>query len=160
MSKQNGQSENFVKIRFSDRNDVETLWAVALGNNLFRLDNSPFYTYGVSWQDIVEAREVSEGFYDFVRVVEKSGNRTVRIIFENFTGSDEQDKQILSDLKNLGCRFEGIKSKLISVNIPSMVDFESVINYLSERNDLQWEYADPSYEDLFPEEADGNEKAQ
>ena len=159
MSEPNEHTEHFVKVKLVDDDDIETLWAVALGNNLFRLDNSPFYTYGISWQDIVEATEEAEDFYEFVRIVEKSGNRTVRIIFQNFTGNDEQGKRILKDLENLGCSFEGINSKLISINIPSTVDFDSVVNYLSGRNDLQWEYADPSYGDLFPEEASGNGKA-
>ncbi len=151
-------SENFAKIKFVEGDDVETLWAVALDNNLFRLDNSPFYAYDVSWQDILEATEIAEGFYEFVRVVEKSGNRTVRIIFQNFSGNDGQGKQILSDIKNLGCSYEGANSKLISITIPSTVDFDSVVNYLSERNDLNCEYADPSYEKLFPK--DDEDKSQ
>jgi hypothetical protein len=151
MSKPNEQTEHFVKIKFVDGDDIETLWAVALGNNLFRLDNSPFYAYDVSWQDIIEATEEAEDFYEFVHVVEKSGNRTLRIIFQNFSGNDEQGKQILSDITNLGCSYEGANSKLISITIPSTVNFESVVNYLSKQNDLNCEYADPSYEKLFPE---------
>lgn len=158
MFKSNEQTENFVKVKFVDGDDIETLWAVALGNNLFRLDNSPFYAYRVSWQDIIEATEIAEGFYEFVQVVEKSGNRTVRIIFQQLTSNEEQGKQILSDITNLGCSYEGANSKLISITIPSTVDFESVVNYLSEQNDLNCEYADPSYEDLFPENGeDGNQ---
>ena len=160
MSNPREQTESFVKIKFVDQGDVETLWAVALGDNLFRLDNSPFYAYGVSWQDVVEAREESEGFYEFVRVVEKSGNRTVRIIFQQFSGNHAQGKQILNDIKNLGCSFEGVNSKLISINIPSAADFDVVINYLSQRSDLDWEYADPRYDELIPEKANGNGRAR
>ena len=156
MAKQIEQTEKYVKVKFVDGEDVETLWAIALDNNLFRLDNSPFYAYDISWQDIVEATEEAEDFYEFVRVAEKSGNRTVRIIFQNFTGKDEQGKGILSDIENLGCSYEGANSKLISITIPSTVDFESVINYLSEQNDLKCEYADPSYDKLFPDEANEN----
>ncbi len=159
MTNQNEQSEKFVKVKFVDGEDVETLWAIALGNNLFRLDNSLFYAYDVSWQDVVEATEEAEDFYEFVRVVEKSGNRTLRIIFQNFSGKDEQGKQILSDIENLGCSYEGANSKLISITIPSTVNFESVVNYLSEQNDLNCEYADPSYNELLPDEANGNGKA-
>ena len=62
--------------------DVETLWAYDLGNDHYCLDNSPFYAYSVSWQDIVYApHDEDEGFATFQRVVTKSGNRTVRIIF-------------------------------------------------------------------------------
>ena len=147
----NEDSENFVKVKFVEGDDVETLWAVAVGNNLFRLDNSPFYAYQVSWQDIIEATELGDGFYNFVRVTEKSGNRTVRVIFLKFTGNDAKGKRILNDIKNLGCSYEGMNAKLISINIPSDIDFESVLNYIAEQSDVDWEYADPSYKELFPE---------
>ena len=145
-------SENFAKIKFVEGDDVETLWAVALGNNLFRLDNSPFYVYRISWKDIIEASETAEGFYDFVRVVEKSGNRTLRIIFLEFTGNDTRGKQILNDIKNLGCSYEGVNAKLTSINIPPAVEFETVVNYAAEQSDIDWEYADPSYNELFSED--------
>ncbi len=148
----NEQPEKFVKVKFVDGDNIETLWAVELGNNLFRLDNSPFFAYDVSWQDIVEATEEAENFYEFVRVVEKSGNRTVRIIFENFSGKDEQGKQILSNITNLGCSYEGANPKFISITIPSTANFESVIGYLSEQSDLNCEYADPSYAKLLLED--------
>jgi hypothetical protein len=151
MSNPSEHSENFAKIKFVEGDDVETLWAVELGNNLFRLDNSPFYAYRVSWEDIIEASEVEEGFYDFVRIVEKSGNRTLRIIFLKFTGNDTRGKEILNEIKNLGCSYEGMNAKLISINIPPAVEFETAVNYVAEQIDIDWEYADPSYDELFPE---------
>ena len=36
--------------------DVETLWATPLGNHLYRLENSPWFAYGVSFLDVVRAR--------------------------------------------------------------------------------------------------------
>ncbi len=35
--------------------DVETLWATSLGPDRFRIENSPFYAYSVSWLDVVLA---------------------------------------------------------------------------------------------------------
>lgn len=63
--------------------NVETPWVRPLGSNLFTLENCPFYAYGVSWQDTIEAeKEDPDRFPVFKRVVEKSGNRTVRVIFD------------------------------------------------------------------------------
>jgi hypothetical protein len=43
--------------------DVETLWATHLGADAYKLDNSPFYAYGVSWEDVVSAPfNPEEGF--------------------------------------------------------------------------------------------------
>ncbi|MEO8276669.1 MAG: DUF4265 domain-containing protein [Thermoanaerobaculia bacterium] len=62
---------------------VETLWATALGNDEYKLDNSPFYAYSVSWEDVVYAPiDPDEGRPTFVRVVRKSGHRTIRIRFD------------------------------------------------------------------------------
>src|SRR5438128_3554168 len=62
---------------------VETLWATDLGNDQYKLDNSPFYAYSVSWQDVVFAPfDQDEEFPTFQRVISKSGNRTVRVILD------------------------------------------------------------------------------
>ena len=61
--------------------EVETLWATSLGNDEYKLDNSSFYAYSLSWGDIVYAPfNVDEGFPTFLRVVKKSGHRTIRIV--------------------------------------------------------------------------------
>lgn len=61
--------------------NVEPLWAYDLGGDRFKLDNSPFYAYGVSTDDTVLAPyDDAEGFPTYRSVVSKSGNRTVRII--------------------------------------------------------------------------------
>tara|TARA_Y100000588_G_C13308379_1_gene524601 strand:- start:69 stop:332 length:264 start_codon:yes stop_codon:yes gene_type:complete len=63
--------------------DVETLWAIDLGEDVYELANSPFYAYFVSWEDKVYAPyDEDEKFPVPERVVEKSGNRTVRVIFD------------------------------------------------------------------------------
>ena len=64
-----------VKVELRDRSDrVETLWATPVGRDRYKLDNSPFYAYGVSWQDVIEARPEREGdIPTLVRVVRKSG---------------------------------------------------------------------------------------
>ena len=63
--------------------NVETLWAYDLGGDHYKLDNSPFYAYGVSWGDTVFApHDDAEGFPTFHSVVSKSGHRTLRVHFD------------------------------------------------------------------------------
>lgn len=131
---------------------VETLWATPLGNDQYRLDNSPFYAYGVSWEDVVFAPyDEQEGLPTFLSVVERSGNRTVRILFEPPVEPDNSSDQVLQGLVALGCSYEGASRRYISVNIPPEVELQQVVSYLTER-DAQWEHADPTYESLFPTE--------
>lgn len=132
--------------------EVETLWAVDLGNDQYRLDNSPFYAYSVSWQDIVYAPfSPEEQFPAFQRVVAKSGNRTVRIIFNPPVEQGNSSESVLQGLVRLGCSYEGANKSYISINIPPNVDLNKVREYLIE-HDAQWEHADPCYAELFPED--------
>jgi hypothetical protein len=144
------ENDELVKVGFRyEDGGVETLWAAPLGNNLYRLDNSPFYIYGVSWQDVVEAQPEEDGFLFFLRVIEKSGHRTVRVLFEDFSAKDPEAEPILADIKNLGCTYEGYGGLLV-IDVPPEVNLETVTEYLKDSK-LEWEYADPTYEELFPE---------
>jgi len=130
--------------------EVETLWATHLGADTYRLDNSPFYAYGVSWEDVVFAPlDPDEGRPTFERVVSKSGNRTVRVIFETPVEPGNKSEQLLQGLVALGCSYEGANRKYISVNIPPGVELNVVRDYLIS-HETTWEHADPTYASLFP----------
>src|SRR6476620_6158325 len=62
--------------------DVETLWANVVGEDLYELDNLPWYAYNVSAGDIVEAHPDANGQLRVARIVRKSGNRTIRILLD------------------------------------------------------------------------------
>ena len=129
--------------------DVETLWARALGDDRFKLDNCPFFAYSVSWQDVVHAPfDEAEGFPTFRDVIEKSGNRTIRLVVNPCDG-DEHSTNILSALVRLGCSSEGANSRYVVINIPSAIDFGVVVRFLIEAK-AKFEYADPTYAELFP----------
>jgi uncharacterized protein DUF4265 len=140
-----------VRIRFLDSSDsnTETLWATPVGSNHFRLDNSPFFAYGVSWQDIVEARVGSDNVIEYVRCLEKSGNRTLRVIFQQYRSVDPDAEKVLSGLRYLGCSYEGMQPRLISINVPPRVILSDVAHFLKQQPGLQWEYADPTYEQIM-----------
>ncbi|MBJ7575482.1 DUF4265 domain-containing protein [Luteimonas sp. MC1828] len=132
---------------------VETLWAVPLGNDRYMLDNSPFFSYGVSWQDVVIApHDPQEQMPTFQSVAERSGNRTVRVMFDPSVAPGNASEQILHGLEEIGCSFERAHSGYVSVNVPPVVDLDKVRSYLIAKN-AQWEHADPTYESLFPGEA-------
>jgi hypothetical protein len=117
------------------------LWAAVVRPNHCRLDNNPFYVYGVSAGDIVEAEPRGEGLFTFVRVVEKSGNRTVRVLFEHGNATAEA-KKLLETLVALGCDYEGARSKLVSVCVPPRVDLGEVERLLDRTAGLEWEHGD------------------
>jgi Domain of unknown function (DUF4265) len=134
--------------------EFETMWATPVGEHRYRLENSPFYAYSVSWLDIVEARPESDepsAFPVFERVVEKSGHRTLRLILVPGIDEDPARKRVLEDLAALGCTYEGYNPRYFVLDIAPEHDLARVVHYLN-GNALDWEYVDPSYEELFPDE--------
>jgi len=130
---------------------VETLWAIPLGNDLYRLDNSPFYAYGVSWQDTVLAPfDPAEQFPTFQTVVKRSGNRTIRVILEPRLEAGNESDVLLKGLIDLGCSYEGANPRYVSINIPPEVGLQQIREYLISHSS-QWEHADPTYDTLYPE---------
>src|SRR4051794_37589642 len=82
---------------------AENLWAEVLGSDRFRIDNVPFYAYGVSLGDVVRADEI-DGRLVFRDVVARSGHSTYRVLVKDRAGADSAGFQSLwRGLGDLGC---------------------------------------------------------
>jgi hypothetical protein len=133
--------------------EVETLWAHDLGGDQYKLDNCPFYAYGVSLHDIVYAPHgPDEERATFQRVVSKSGNRTIRVTFDPPVVVGNESDKILQGLVALGCDYEGANPSYVVVNIPPSVALERIAEYLV-KSKANWEHADPTYAELYPDDA-------
>lgn len=142
--------EGFVKVVMSSPDGtVETLWAVRVGEGRFRLDNSPWFAYGVSLGDIVEGVDYAPGIYELVKVVEPSGNRTIRVILaaDSRVGTPP-GTQFVADINELGCDIENMNGLMVSIIIPPEVDLATVARYLV-TSGHEWEYANPTHDELF-----------
>src|SRR6185503_16983643 len=104
----------------SDGSDsIETLWAYDLGENRYKLDNSPFYAYGVSWGDTVLApHDDTQGHATFHSVLVKSGYRTVRVMFDPPVRRGNESDITLKGLVKLGSEYERANAQYIVVSIP------------------------------------------
>lgn len=132
---------------------VETLWATALGQDKYRIENSPFFAYSVSWLDVVYAPEDEvEGFPTFMRVVEKSGHRTIRVIFDPPVESGNESEMVLNKLTDLGCTFETANPAYVAIDVPPGGKFDETCRCLIESG-VQWEHANPRYSELYPDDA-------
>jgi hypothetical protein len=133
--------------------NVESLWAYDLGDDRYRLDNSPFYAYSVSVGDVVLAPvDPDEGRPTYQRVLEKSGNRTVRVILDPPLANGNSSDEIVQELVSLGCSYEGANPGYLCIVIPQESDFALVCERLTERS-IQWEHADPEYSELYSDDA-------
>lgn len=135
-----------------DESYVETPWVKDLGDGRYRMENCPFYFYNLAYGDIVSAEySDEEERLVFTGVLERSGNKMVRVIFENSSKEDGPEKTHLEEIVKLGCSYEGANPKYICIDIPPEVELFDVCEYLT-KNELQWEHASPSYSELYPDE--------
>ena len=134
----------------SDEVDVEFPWADHLGENRYQIKNFPFYAYGVSFDDIVEAEvKYDDDPYPYLtKVVEKSGHRTIRIMLDESVKESERSMGVLNHLSSMDCGYEGTNGeKYFVINVQPHCDYDAVRDYLNDEN-IQWEYADPTYDQI------------
>jgi hypothetical protein len=146
--------DNLVKVvlRLEEGEDayVETPWAADLGDGRYRLENCPFYFYDLAYGDIFSAEySEEEERLSFVEILEPSGHKLVRIIFENPADEEGKEKEQLDSLLAMGCTYEGANPKYICLDIPPEVELGTVTEYLI-NNEINWEHAAPSYGTLYP----------
>jgi len=131
---------------------TETMWATDMGDDRYRLENSPFYAYSVSWDDIVYAPfDPAQGFRTFQSVTAKSGNRTIRVRFNPPVAAGNESDGILAGLVKLGCSYECATKSEYSINLPPAVDIFKIRDYLIACG-ATWEHADPTYDELYPDQ--------
>lgn len=118
-----------MKVRFETdpeglaHGDPERLWAEPVSGSLFRLRNSPFFAKGVSFLDVVEAREAdTQGVFDYVRTARASGHSTYRVLVAKGSPDFESCWRRLAEM---GCSYESAdrgKNWLYSVDVPPEAD--------------------------------------
>ena len=100
---------------------TETLWAELEEDGSLRIRNTPFHVRDVSFYDIVEGTEASDGMYQFDRVRVRSGHSTYRIIWSEVLGF-ERFLKAWKPLEKIGCTFEQGYGTLVAVDVSPETD--------------------------------------
>lgn len=104
----------------------EAFWALALGGDRYRVENVPFYAYDLNFHDVVEARAESPELKPAIlRVVERSGHRTMRIFFQE----DVEEATRLERLRSLAplhVSFERCSARYFALDLEPDADFDAV----------------------------------
>lgn len=135
---------NLVKVFFElDINGgpgSESMWAEPVKDNEFRLDNIPFFAYGVSYNDTIQVTVREDNLF-FESVVRRGGHSTFRVFLKI---SDLETKFIEKQFQpfvDLGCSYEGNGQRLFSIDVPPTVDLKKVVDLLEEGENIsKWEY--------------------
>jgi hypothetical protein len=133
-----------VKVQFYDQETgYENIWALPLGDGTYCLENPPFFIYDISLHDIVAAVPDENGVLQFLSIVARSGNKTLRARSDALLQSPMFRSQVKAELLTMGCCVEEHRHRLLSISVPSSTDMAKVIDYLT-TNRLSWEYGCPS----------------
>jgi hypothetical protein len=139
------ESDQHVKILFSLEQDddgyppvsAETLWAIKVGEGLFRIDNIPFFVTDIAVGDVVSA-EKDEGMLCYKEVVQTSGHSTYRVVVYNH----DEVSEVRGIFKQLGCSTEQSHLRgLIAIDVPASVPRDELKRVLdSGREQDRWDY--------------------
>lgn len=136
----------------------ESLWATPLGNDLFRLENIPFYAYGLNFQDIVKTASKSDAQIPEIQVlIEFSGHRTFRVFFKQGIDQPKQE-EVLKSMQELTISYEQANDIYFSLDMQPNGNYQAVFDRLAEleqENGLGFETCEARVEgsfDDFPEE--------
>lgn len=119
---------------------AESVWAEYVKDNYFRIDNSPLYVYGVSYNDIVAVTVKEENLF-FESVVKRGGYSTLRVFFKISDPNPTFIKEQLQPFVDIGCGYEGNGKRLYAIDVPPQVDVAKVIEILKDGENIgKWEY--------------------
>ena len=137
--------EAHVKIFFNLEQDedgyppasVESLWALPVGEGLFKIDNIPFFATGIAVDDIVSATLEGE-VLQYSDVVQPSGHSTLRVIVYD----ESQVAEVRALFKQMGCSTElSHIPGLIAIDVPPSVSLDVLKPVLDEgRAKDRWDY--------------------
>ncbi|HWX62908.1 DUF4265 domain-containing protein [Bradyrhizobium sp.] len=141
-----------VKVQFRvDPNDqlgikTESLWAEMVGPGRFCILNSPFFLFGISADDVVEAEETNNG-WEFQTVVSRGGHSTYRIFLQDGRTTKHPDFRISwKPISELGATFENANDHFVAVDIPPGRDVAAIYELMAKgEQDGIWAFEEVYY---------------
>lgn len=139
---------DLVKVRFllprEDDNwppaESEGLWAERVGEDLYRIDNTPWFVRNLSHDDIVKALAGSDGVLWAVEKVQASGRQTVRVIARSDGPLHGDPVAVRESFEQLGVTCEVMQQpvRMAALDIPPGVPPHRVKALLVQRQAEGW----------------------
>jgi Domain of unknown function (DUF4265) len=108
----------------------ESFWAEPLGEDCYRLRNTPWYVYDVNFLDVVRAVPKEPGdLPTIVEVVERSGHETFRVLFDPVVTNDEI-KSILGTMSDAAVNYESAEGRFYALDVRPEADYQAVCELL------------------------------
>jgi hypothetical protein len=150
---------DFVRIRFKLARDAEGwpavesegLWCEPLGDDRYRVDNTPWFVRNLAADDVVRALAGEDGVLWATEKIQWSGRLTVRIIpLDN--GPLRGDRQaVLDTFSPLDVTGEGVEQYgMVALDVPPDADLRSIKDALrAGESDGRWEFEEGCISDAW-----------
>jgi Domain of unknown function (DUF4265) len=128
-----------VKIHFTLNQDedgyppvkTESLWSRKINNNLYAIDNIPFFVFNISYGDIICATND----FIFTEIIEKSKHSTFRV----FLMAIDKKQELLNIVSGASCGIEYLESfDIFAIDIPPDVNLQEVRRILNDGEEKSW----------------------
>jgi len=120
------------------------MWASPIGEQRFRLENSPLYAYGVSYQDEIFAKKSADGTLVFDAIAKRGGHSTYQILLSPDKPRADFDR-LWAKLQAIGCSYESSKDpeNVFAVDVPPKADVYAVYAVLKDgQREGVWEFGE------------------
>jgi hypothetical protein len=120
--------------------ESEGLWAAPLGDDLYRIDNTPWFVRNLSADDVVKALAGSDGVLWAVEPVQWAGRLTVRVIPRRDGPLQGDTTPVVDALEPLGVRCEVMQRpvQMVALDIPADAPLVPVKALLQQRTSDGW----------------------
>lgn len=126
----------------------EGLWVEHITDDIYRVDNIPFYAHGISSEDDVVAHRI-DGRLLFKKVYRRGGHSTYRLLVQSGSDKVPNIDAIESAIKKFGCSFEGLDKRLYAIDVPPGADIHSLYRWLDDGETRgYWIFEEGHYETL------------
>jgi hypothetical protein len=122
---------------------TEGVWARALGNDEYELDNVPWFARGLAFCARVRADNDDDGVLVVRERIAWSGRYTIRVIPLGEAPALDQIREVVDAFSQLGVECEGAlpSFKLVALDIPPSADLKAIKSRLREGEvDGRWSY--------------------
>ncbi len=134
----------------------ESLWATPVEGEPehYRVENIPYYVYGVALGDVVRAVDTAEHPREIVAVVRPSGGLTYRLFFDEGVDDRRQVEILRSIHEEHGVRMEKGFPQFWALNLPAeaLDPVVAILDRLREEGVLEMESGHPRAEGSFDAE--------
>lgn len=135
---------------------TESLWARKVGDDLYVLENVPFFAYGLNYRDVVRAdASFAEGEPVAREVVRRGGHTTLRVVFRRNDEPRARRRALLSELCPLKVSFESWDDSFFALDVAPDGDVGAVLAWLErleKRNVLGFETCEARRRGSFDED--------